>query len=63
MKCDKIISNDSGKWMHRASNFNFLCFVQNWAPPFAVDVDKFKFVPRIQKINELEVIFRHYDLI
>ncbi|XP_067209117.1 lysine-specific demethylase 5A isoform X3 [Linepithema humile] len=26
----------------------------NWQPPFAVDVDKFKFVPRIQRLNELE---------
>ncbi|KAL7304867.1 hypothetical protein TKK_0002673 [Trichogramma kaykai] len=25
-----------------------------WRPPFAVDVDKFKFVPRIQRLNELE---------
>jgi len=29
-------------------------FLQNWQPPFAVDVDKFKFVPRIQRLNELE---------
>lgn len=28
--------------------------LQNWQPPFAVDVDKFKFVPRIQRLNELE---------
>lgn len=27
---------------------------QNWTPPFAVDVDKFKFTPRIQRLNELE---------
>ncbi|KAK3610530.1 hypothetical protein CHS0354_008964 [Potamilus streckersoni] len=26
----------------------------DWQPPFAVDVDKFKFVPRIQRLNELE---------
>ncbi|XP_015108765.1 lysine-specific demethylase lid [Diachasma alloeum] len=26
----------------------------NWQPPFAVDVDKFKFTPRIQRLNELE---------
>ncbi|KAJ4441673.1 hypothetical protein ANN_11531 [Periplaneta americana] len=26
----------------------------NWQPPFAVDVDKFKFIPRIQRLNELE---------
>jgi len=25
-----------------------------WAPPFAVDVDKLKFTPRIQRLNELE---------
>lgn len=29
-------------------------YSQNWQPPFAVDVDKFKFVPRIQRLNELE---------
>jgi hypothetical protein len=28
---------------------------QDWQPPFAVDVDKFKFTPRIQRLNELEV--------
>lgn len=34
---------------------NFFFFLlQNWQPPFAVDVDKFKFVPRIQRLNELE---------
>lgn len=27
---------------------------QNWQPPFAVDVDKLKFTPRIQRLNELE---------
>ena len=32
----------------------FLLF-QNWQPPFAVDVDNFKFTPRIQRLNELEV--------
>ncbi|XP_071961642.1 lysine-specific demethylase 5A-like [Antedon mediterranea] len=26
----------------------------NWQPPFAVDVDAFKFSPRIQRLNELE---------
>ncbi|XP_041348681.1 lysine-specific demethylase 5A-like isoform X2 [Gigantopelta aegis] len=26
----------------------------DWQPPFAVDVEKFKFVPRIQRLNELE---------
>ena len=25
----------------------------DWTPPFAVDVDTFKFVPRIQRLNEL----------
>lgn len=27
---------------------------QDWQPPFAVDVDNFKFTPRIQRLNELE---------
>ncbi|XP_065066766.1 lysine-specific demethylase 5A-like isoform X2 [Rhopilema esculentum] len=26
-----------------------------WQPPFCVDVEKFKFTPRIQRLNELEV--------
>lgn len=30
---------------------------QDWQPPFAVDVENFRFVPRMQKINELEVGF------
>lgn len=29
-----------------------------WQPPFSLDVDKLKFVPRIQKLNELEAITR-----
>lgn len=31
------------------------CALQDWQPPFAVDVDLFKFVPRVQRLNELEV--------
>ena len=27
---------------------------KEWQPPFCVDVDKFRFTPRIQRINELE---------
>lgn len=34
--------------------YKVLYGLQNWQPPFAVDVDKFKFVPRIQRLNELE---------
>lgn len=30
----------------------------HWRPPFAVDVDKFKFTPRIQKLNELDAKIR-----
>ncbi|XP_065358333.1 lysine-specific demethylase 5 [Calliphora vicina] len=26
----------------------------SWSPPFAVDVDKLKFTPRVQRLNELE---------
>nr|CAD7392932.1 unnamed protein product [Timema cristinae] len=29
-------------------------FIQSWQPPFTVDVDNFKFTPRIQHLNELE---------
>ena len=31
----------------------FILF-QDWQPPFAVDVDRLKFTPRIQRLNELE---------
>lgn len=27
---------------------------QEWQPPFCVNVDEFRFTPRIQRINELE---------
>ncbi|CAG2066397.1 unnamed protein product, partial [Timema podura] len=30
----------------------------SWQPPFTVDVDNFKFTPRIQHLNELEVYLR-----
>lgn len=30
--------------------------IQNWQPPFAVDIDSFRFTPRIQRLNELEVM-------
>ena len=30
-------------------------FEQGWKPPFAIDVDKFRFTPRVQPLNELEV--------
>ncbi|KFQ80202.1 Lysine-specific demethylase 5B, partial [Phaethon lepturus] len=30
---------------------------QDWQPPFACDVDKLHFTPRIQRLNELEVNF------
>ena len=29
-------------------------FFQEWQPPFAVDVDRLRFTPRIQRLNELE---------
>lgn len=44
----------------RALYFNDLrvfLTVQGWQPPFACDVDKLHFVPRIQRLNELEVSF------
>lgn len=28
----------------------------DWQPPFAVEVDNFRFTPRIQRLNELENI-------
>lgn len=35
--------------------FVFLYSFQDWQPPFACDVDRLKFTPRIQRLNELEV--------
>ena len=35
-------------------NYCCLC-LQTWQPPFAVDVDNFRFTPRVQRLNELEV--------
>jgi [histone H3]-trimethyl-L-lysine4 demethylase len=29
---------------------------KEWQPPFCIDNDEFKFVPRLQRLNELEVI-------
>lgn len=31
---------------------------QEWQPPFCVNVDEFRFTPRIQRINELEASTR-----
>lgn len=31
---------------------------ESWQPPFAVDVDRLEFTPRIQRLNELEAITR-----
>ena len=56
-------------WKHvRASWYTYLsdrdvnneisiCVIslQDWQPPFAVDVDSFTFTPRVQRLNELEV--------
>ncbi|KAK3104094.1 hypothetical protein FSP39_024364 [Pinctada imbricata] len=30
----------------------------DWQPPFAVDVEKFRFTPRVQRLNELEAFTR-----
>ena len=38
-------------------SFSFLTvsfFFKDWQPPFAVDVDRLRFTPRIQRLNELE---------
>ena len=29
-------------------------FFKDWQPPFAVDVDRLRFTPRIQRLHELE---------
>jgi len=41
----------------------FSFFFQSWQPPFAVDVDSFKFTPRVQRLNELEVSFTDRECI
>lgn len=33
----------------------FFPWCQGWQPPFACDVDRLHFTPRIQRLNELEV--------
>lgn len=33
----------------------FLFIYQDWQPPFACDVRNFRFTPRVQRLNELEV--------
>lgn len=37
------------------SGFALLFPYQDWQPPFACDVRNFRFTPRIQRLNELEV--------
>lgn len=37
--------------------------VQDWQPPFACEVQSFRFTPRIQRLNELEVSFSTVDII
>ena len=33
-----------------------LATLQGWKPPFSLDVENFSFTPRLQPLNELEVI-------
>lgn len=40
-----------------------LILLQGWKPPFAADMDKFVFTPRIQPLNELEVRFSSLEVI
>lgn len=35
----------------------FIVVFQDWQPPFACDVRNFRFTPRVQRLNELEVTF------
>lgn len=41
-------------WFYLFINSSFIVF-QQWQPTFSVDVEKFRFTPRLQKLNELEV--------
>ncbi len=38
----------------KSVDHNWFLPIQDWQPPFAVDVDRLKFTPRIQRLNELE---------
>lgn len=31
---------------------------QKWQPPFAIDIENFRFTPRVQRLNELEALSR-----
>ena len=45
-----------GLWILTTHTFlNNFFMLQGWKPPFAVDIDAFRFTPRIQPLNELEV--------
>jgi hypothetical protein len=41
---------------------SFICFVylQDWQPPFTLNVEKLRFTPRVQRINELEVCNKNF---
>ena len=59
VKPPEVIRQDRKNPRHAPKNtFSVYYFVfvfpQDWQPPFAVDVDKLKFTPRIQRLNELE---------
>jgi histone demethylase JARID1 len=36
---------------------------KNWQPPFCVNIDDFRFTPRIQKLNELEVCIYFFAIL
>ena len=45
------------KWLPGFDKAALFTFLQEWQPPFACDVDRLQFTPRIQRLNELEVWF------
>lgn len=58
--CDKIIKIEEIEKLYIISNTPnknraISQYFQSWQPPFAVDVDKLRFTPRVQRLNELEV--------
>lgn len=49
--CNKDVNISSRTFKYSSR----LVLKQDWQPPFSVELDSFRFTPRIQRLNELEV--------